>query len=136
MFPNVQNSKHQQDASSETSVHTKKQLNLLMKSQIQQLLQSTSWRMMNARYNYEKQSCDKTQFRVRLHHLAIRYCLKREKLGHTLGVIQTGSQNRRHASAPTFEERLIDWTLFEYGRKAKKSAWTAHKNVHTIPDSY
>ena len=36
---------------------------------------------------------------------------KKETLGRTLGVIQTGSQYQRNPSAPTFEERSIEWTL-------------------------
>ena len=56
------------------------------------------------------QSDDKTQIRVRLHHLAKKVRSQRETLGLTLGVIQTGSQNQRNANAPTFEERSIAWT--------------------------
>ena len=64
------------DASSDTHVFTNTQLNLLMKTQIQQLLRFTLRRIMNAKCNYRKaQLDDKTQ----VHHLANRYVLKKDK---------------------------------------------------------
>ena len=60
--PNVQNSKLQVDATSETSVQ-----NLLTQEKFQHRLLFTFHRMMQIR---KKQSDDKTQCWVRLHHLA------------------------------------------------------------------
>ena len=34
-----------------------------------------------------------------------------EKLGPTLGVLQTGSQIQQNPNAPTFEEGSVEWTL-------------------------
>ena len=56
-------------------------------------------------------SDDKNQFRVRRHHLANKYVLHKEILGHTLGVMQTGFEILRHPNDPTFEDRSIEWTL-------------------------
>ena len=53
MFPNVQNSKLQVDADSETNVHTDTQQNLLMKANIQDRFLFTIHRMMNDRCNCE-----------------------------------------------------------------------------------
>ena len=80
------------------------------------------------------QSDDKTQFRVRLPHLANRSVLKRGIWGPTLGV-QTGSKSQRNPNAPTLGERSIGQTV-RVEEMARKSAWTLHKNVYTIPASY
>ena len=56
--------------------------------------------MMNDRCNYGNP--------VRLHHLANKYCLKKE--GPTQGVSQTGSHNQRN---PTFEERSVSVIINE-----------------------
>ena len=116
----VQNSNLQLDVSSETIVFRNTQLKIILR------------RMMNARCIYRKYS---TSFRARLHHLANRYVLKRENLGPTLGVIQTGSATHRNAKAPTFEEISIELTL-HMEEMARNSAWIFHKNVHTIPGSF
>ena len=71
-------------------------------------------------------SDDKTQFRVRLHHLANSYFHLR---------VQIGSQNQRNPNAPTFGERSIEWIL-RMKEKTKKAAWSSHKNVHTVQGSY
>ena len=55
MFPNVQHSNLQVDAGSETKcAYTQTQLNLLVQTEIQHLLQFTLHRMMNDRCNYGK----------------------------------------------------------------------------------
>ena len=36
---------------------------------------------------------------------------RRDNLGPTLGVLQTGSQNQQNPNAPTFEVGSIEWTL-------------------------
>ena len=54
------------------------------------------------------QSDSNTQYRVKLHHLANKYVLKRQKLGPTHGAIQTRPQNQRNPNALTFEERSIE----------------------------
>ena len=69
MSPIVQNSKLQPDAGTETGVLVDAQLHLLMTETIQQPLQSTSLRMINADAITKNQSDDETQFRVRLRHL-------------------------------------------------------------------
>ena len=82
------------------------------------------------------QSDDKIQFRVRLHHLANKYVLTSEKLGHALGVIQTRSQNQRNPNAPTSEERSVEWTL-NIEEKLRKTAWTFYtKKVNKVPGAY
>ena len=69
MFPNVQNINLQQDANSETSVHTNTLLNLLMEKSafVAIHIPLNDERQMQLRKN---QSDDKTQVRVRFHHLA------------------------------------------------------------------
>ena len=102
MFFTVQNANLQPDPSSETSVFTNIQLYLLMKisALIAIYTPAHDERQMQLR---KIQSDDKTQFRVRLHHPANRYVLKREKLGPTPGFIQTGSENQR----TTFHVRML-----------------------------
>ena len=78
------------------------------------------------------QSDDKTQYRVRLHHIANKYVLK---MGLTLGVIQTGSQNQRNPNAPKFEARSIEGTL-SMEEKARGASWVLHKSVYKFPGSY
>ena len=73
----------------------------------------------------------KTQFRVRLHHLANKYVLKREKPRPTPGVSLTRSENQRNPTAPTFGERAIEWTL----RMARNQLGHWHKNVYKVPYS-
>ena len=121
-FLNVQTSKIQPEASSETNASTNTQLTLLITRTFQQLLHFASdERQMKLR---NLQSQDKTQFRLRQNHLANRYVLKRENLGPTLGVTQTGCKNQRNPNVPTLREM------------AKKSAWILHKNVYKIPGLY
>ena len=78
------------DPSSKTSVHTHMQQNLLMKrnksATIAVLSTTNDERQMQLK---KVQSDDKTQFRVKLDHLANRYVLKKDKLGPTLGVRQS-----------------------------------------------
>ena len=49
-------------------------------------------------------------------------CSRERKLGPSLGVIQTGSQNQRNPNAPTFEERSIDW-IVNMKEKTRKATW-------------
>ena len=70
-------------------------------------------------------SDDKTQHRVRLHHFA-EITFSKGNLGPTLGVIQTGSQNKRNPNSPTFEERCIEWTL-SMEENSRKTASLVHK---------
>ena len=44
------------------------------------------------------------------HHLANKNVLRKGKLGLTPRVIKTGFQNQRNPSAPTFQERSLEWT--------------------------
>ena len=101
---------------------------LLMKRTIQHRLPFTlhrkSERQMQRR---EFQSEDKTQYRVRLNHLADKYVLKRRKWRHTLGVIQTGSQTSPKPNAPTFEQGSIQWTSSM--DRTRNAAWILHKSV-------
>ena len=111
MFPNVQNSNLQQDAGSER--HFDKAISPDDKKYAAIVaihIPANDERQMQLQ---KVQSDVKTQYRVRVDHLrtANRYVLTREKLGPTLGVIQTGSHNQRKPNAPTFEERSIDRTL-------------------------
>ena len=76
VFPNVQNSKLHLDANSETSVFTNTLLEMLL------LQKKSATFAVHTMANDERQmqsqkmqSDDKTQVRVRLHHLANRYCL-------------------------------------------------------------
>ena len=61
--------------------------------------------------------------------------LEKEKLGPTLGVMQTGSKNQRNQYAPNFEERSIEWTL-SMEETARKAARIFHKNVYRPQGSY
>ena len=79
----------------------------------------------------KNQSDDKTQYRVRRHHSSNMYVLKRDNLGPTFGVIQTGSQNQRTPNAPTCEERSFEWTL-SVEEETRKAAWISHKNVFRV----
>ena len=119
MFANVQNSKLQVDADSETSVHTNSLQNLLWKRTIQHRSRFTFHRMMNDRCNYRKVSWMTGD------------PITREP---TLGVAQTGSQNQRKPNAPTLEGRSIEWTL-RMEDMARTSVWTWHMNVYDIPGS-
>ena len=92
--------------------------------------------MMNDRSNNgEIQLDDKTQCRVRLHHLANKHVLRRKNWDFHLEPIQTRSQNQQDPKAPAFEERSIEWTL-SMEEQARKVAWIIHRNVHTVPGSY
>ena len=71
---------------------------------------------------WKTQSDDKTQYRVRLRHLADKNVLERDKLGPTLGVIQIGFQNQRNPNGPISEEQSIEWSL-SMEEKARRSAW-------------
>ena len=77
---------------------------------------------------------DKTLFRVGLDHLANKYVPQRQKLGLTLGVMQTGSQNQRCPNAP-FIRGFIEWNL-RVEEMARTSVWTLHKNAYKIPGSF
>ena len=99
MFPNVQNSRLQVDADSETSVHTNTQQNLLMKRTNQHRLLSTFHRMVNDRC----QSDDKTQYQVKRHHLAKKYVLKKKiwesfRLDLKISEIQKLQHSRKYLS--------------------------------------
>ena len=134
MFPNEQTSNPQVDVNSETSsvhTHTAKTADEKRNSvSFASHTPSNDERLMQLR---QIQSDDKTQFRVRLHHLANRYVLKRETLGPTLGLSQTGSQNQGSPNDPTEEERSIERTLSMEG-KARTAARIC-TNAHKIPGS-
>ena len=109
MFPNTQNSYLQVAAKSGGYKHTAKSADEKGNPASMAIhLQSNDERQLQLR---KIQSDDKTQFRVRLHHLEHKY---------VLGVIQTGSHNQRNPNAPTCEERSIEWTVSmeEQTRKA------------------
>ena len=71
------------------------------------------------------QSYDKTQFRVRLHHLANRYVLKRKMGAHLWSHPDRFKKKQRNPSAPTFGERSIEGAL-RMEEQARKSAWVSH----------
>ena len=81
----------------------------------------------------EMQSDNKTKFRVRLHHVANEYVLKREKM--ETYTWSHPDQNQRNPNAPSFEERSIEWTL-NMKEKTRTSAWILHINVCIIPGSH
>ena len=104
----------QSDASSETSVHTKTQRKK-KSATIANDIAAHDERQMQLR---NIQSDDKTQFRVRLRHLANKYVLKGETLGPTLGVIQTGSENQRNPNGSNNRGKIHRMDL-AHGRKSK-----------------
>ena len=75
-------------------------------------------------------SDDKTQYSSYEHIRA-----QRKKVGPTLGVIQTGSQNQRHPNSPTFEERSFECTL-SMEEIARTATWILDKNVYKASGSY
>ena len=90
MLPNVQNSKLQVDADSETSVHTNTTQHADEKT-ISHRLRFTFHRMMNDRSNYGNFSGPNCESDF----VISRTCIfsKKENLGPTIGVIQGESQN-------------------------------------------
>ena len=103
MFPNVQHSNLQVVADSETGVHTNTHQNLLM---VKKNAASIAILIISRTSMF----------------------LKRENLGLTLGVTQTGFQNQRNTNAPTFEGRPFEETL-SMEETARKAAWILHECV-------
>ena len=94
----------------------------------------SSRRMHHIPSGVERQEiqCDNnTHYRVKLHHIANKYVLKIQKLGPTLGAIQTRPQNQRNPNAPTFEERSIEWDEI-----ARKTSLFLQNNVYKVSGSY
>ena len=83
------------------------------------------------------QSDAKTQYRLRLHHLAKKNVLTRKKIWDLhLESSRPGSHNQRNPNAPTFEDRSIEWTS-SMEEKARKAAWIfLHKNLYKVAGSY
>ena len=131
MLPNVQHSKIQANADSETSEAHKHTAKSGAKMQISAAIAFHSTSNDELQMQLRKfQSDAKTQYRLRLHHLANKYVLTRkEKLGPPLVVIQTRSQNQRNPNAPTFEDRSIEWTSSMEEKSKESSLDFTHKNV-------
>ena len=78
------------------------------------------------------QSNDKTQFRVRLRHLANKFVLKGKNWDLHL---ESSRQDLKVGEIQTlqhFEDKSIEWTL-SMEEIVRKAAWILHKSVYTIP---
>ena len=80
------------------------------------------------------QSEDKTQYRVRLHHVANKYVLEGEIGTYTWSHPDWISKSTKPKRSDIREK--IYRMDFEHGRKARKAAYILHKNVYTVPVSY
>ena len=120
-FLNVQISKLQPDASSETSAFTHTKLDLLMTRTFQPLLHFASdERQMQLR---NVQSEDKTQFQLS-NIISRTDMFSKGKTWDLHRVTQTGSKNQRNPNVPAF------WGL------TRKLAWTLHRTRQLIPSPW
>ena len=76
------------------------------------------------------QSDDKTQFLVRLHHLASRCVLEMEQSGPARGIIQHPKISQVHSLQHLGEDPMHG--LHAWQKMARISAWTLHKKVFKL----
>ena len=131
MFPNVQNSKLLMDANSETKCaykHTAKLADAKKNSaSIALHFPSNEERQMQLR---KFRSNAKTQYRVRLHHLANKYVLKRDKSGRDLHRLEL-----RICEFETLQHSITIHRMdFEHGKQGKQLRF--YTSVGRVRGSY
>ena len=123
------------DATSETSVRTNTQQNLLMQRtvSIDCYSHSIEWWATDANFENSVGWQDPVTSEISSREQMI---AQKGRCGRSIGVIQTASQNQRNPNAPTFEERSIEWTSSMKEKNKESSLVFFHKSGHKVPGSY